>query len=809
MTYAPQLAALALALAGSTLARAQPRSTTWAEGPPSTQVSARALAEDCGRPPGAILVGDTISFEIDTTGGYGASVTLDDSEPNAFGRAIVVVDARVRYEAFPEVGEGGTDVLRVRACLADGTTCRESTFEVTVAEVGRRADTTFAIQGGERVLVPVLRPGGELFCESVMTVGTYEAPARRAAFLTGEGLRYNSARVPGVDELQVVACGVSGVCDTTYVTVDVLSETLELPICDDFSGAGGRPNPRLWLEDDVSVGDGYAIAPPSVGVATFDGLDASGVPYGDGFGESDALTSTTLALGDAPDDLYLKYFLQIGGLGQAPEREDVMYVEARREDGTWATLNVHRGSPSSTPVDTFDYHSVAFDGAELLHDRAQIRFRTEGNRRGENDIWNLDYVRLERGADADFADIAIAGAPAELLSPYTAVPYRHFRADPARYLAPGTAIELYNHFPGIQNVTSSRVSVIAADGANLLDEGLLFGQQLNLPPGYSAVVNDFTPEALDRLVANLTALDADAAAEITTRYTLTIDADQERLPCVLRNDTAEAVTLVGEVFAYDDGTAEGGLLPGGRGELLAQRFVAAVDDTLRGLRFRFPRLSDLDADEQLINLRVWVDSLDDTPDFEGNFVSPFYPASRDGEQPFTTFPLEDARGRPAPIAIPAGVFYVGWQQASDVDEPVPVGVDFSRDRTDEVFANFANEWVPLPSVLPTFRGALMLRPVFSEETPLSSEDFAAPVQDLPSPRLTVAPNPTPGALTLIDLPDDARGGQYEVRDVTGRLVARGPVTAQINLARASAGVYVLTLRSAEGTQVAHATVIVE
>ena len=820
MTHARRPAALAtgLTLAAAT-ALAQPRAVPWVEGPAPGPTLARGANEDCERPADAIVAGGSLTFEVDTAFGFGAEVSLADGEPNRFGRVeLVGAGARVRYEAFPAIEVGGVDSFAVVACRGQGD-CRTTRYGVTVAPAGRRVDTALAVRGGEVAAVPVLRPAGEPFCESVTTVGSYEAPDRRDARVIGDELRYAAARIPGVDELRVVICDGAGVCDTTGIAIDVLAETVELPVCDDFSGAGGRPDPRLWLEDDVSVGDGFALAPPSVGAATFDGLDARGQPYGEGFGPADALTSTTIALGGAGGaaggGIYLKYFLQVGGRGQAPELEDALYVEGRRTDGTWATLATHRGSPSSTPDSSFTYHDVAIDDPELLHDAFQVRFRTDGNRAGENDVWNLDYVRLEAGADSAFADIAVAGPPADVLSPYTAVPYEHLVADPRAYLAEETALALYNHFPGAQNVTSSRAAVTAADGTVLLDEGLLFGQQLLVAPGASAIANALAPAALDELAAALAALDRPAAAALTTRYTLAIDADQGALPCVRRNDTASAVTSVADVFAYDDGTAEAGLVPGGRGESIAQRFVAAVDDTLRGLRFRFPRLGPLDADDQLINLRVYLDSLDDTPEFEDNFRAPYFPDAPDGEQAFTTFRLETARNEPVGFPVPAGVFYVGWQLASEVEEPVPVGLDLSRDRSDQIFARLSDRerdgWLPLSELLPTLAGALMVRPVFSSATPANSADLPAAVGAAGGRGVALAasPNPTRGPLRVTGLPADAAPATFAVHDVAGRLARRGRAAARLDLTGLPAGLYAVVLRDDAGRLLGTTSVVVE
>ena len=54
-----------------------------------------------------------------------------------------------------------------------------------------------------------------------------------------------------------------------------------LPFWDDFSSIrNGKPDNKLWeYSESVWVNDGLGINPPSLNVATFDGLDSLGKPY--------------------------------------------------------------------------------------------------------------------------------------------------------------------------------------------------------------------------------------------------------------------------------------------------------------------------------------------------------------------------------------------------------------------------------------------------------------------------------------------------------------------------------------------------
>src|SRR5205807_1939504 len=75
----------------------------------------------------------------------------------------------------------------------------------------------------------------------------------------------------------------------------VPGDTLQLPFVDDFSKKGIFPDQSLWLDSNVYINSNYPINPPSVGVATFDGVNKFGVPYDEltvnANGHADSLTS--------------------------------------------------------------------------------------------------------------------------------------------------------------------------------------------------------------------------------------------------------------------------------------------------------------------------------------------------------------------------------------------------------------------------------------------------------------------------------------------------------------------------------------
>lgn len=75
------------------------------------------------------------------------------------------------------------------------------------------------------------------------------------------------------------------------------------------------------------------ILPPTIGVATFDGLNQYGLPYNKSqitnYGVADHLTSKPLDLSGlgAADSVYLSFFYQPQGIGDWPNAKDSLQVE--------------------------------------------------------------------------------------------------------------------------------------------------------------------------------------------------------------------------------------------------------------------------------------------------------------------------------------------------------------------------------------------------------------------------------------------------------------------------------------------------
>ncbi len=155
-----------------------------------------------------------------------------------------------------------------------------------------------------------------------------------------------------------------------------LSPLLTLPFFDDFTASRVFPDAHRWVEKAVFVNNSFCYLPPNQWVATFDALDSTGNIYGIASPspfKADRLTSQPLRLDSVflpvpaklgPDDsLYLSFYYQPQGLGDAPESGDSLVLTFRiltgdtvfsHIDSVWVSVNNFLNSPQDTlhPLDT-------------------------------------------------------------------------------------------------------------------------------------------------------------------------------------------------------------------------------------------------------------------------------------------------------------------------------------------------------------------------------------------------------------------------------------------------------------------------
>ena len=113
-----------------------------------------------------------------------------------------------------------------------------------------------------------------------------------------------------------------------------------LPFFDDFSHSTLYPDSTKWSDYNVMVNDGFPLCPPNRNTATFDVLDANGrvYDYAISYGfVAEYLTSVRIRLDSImeptpraltpADSVYLSFYYQPQGNGNAPETQDSLVLQ--------------------------------------------------------------------------------------------------------------------------------------------------------------------------------------------------------------------------------------------------------------------------------------------------------------------------------------------------------------------------------------------------------------------------------------------------------------------------------------------------
>lgn len=531
-------------------------------------------------------------------------------------------------------------------------------------------------------------------------------------------------------------------------------EPMELPFWDDFSFANpllpNTPHDTLWEDSTgVWVNNGMAINAPTVYTASFDGLDAQGLPYNAtdilSNGYTDELVSRPLRMDLANQtNTYLSFYYQWKGNGDPPEDTDYLAVEFKGADDKWVERT--RIHPKSYFDRTVFYDTTLFvNGANFFHDKFQFRFRSYGREAGPYDNWNLDYVYLNDfrlpTTPSAYADRALASQAGSLLGSYRAVPLVHFIQNP-QFEPAFIDVQNMTHESAVGRVTTAYITNyndgVATRYDQKLQDTVKFAienmQRLHVPVTSTtdaSTVLQLSPEPDSIDIRMFVLLDSDDDKDNVTNtfipgYDLRI------------NDTLSTTFRLADYYAYDDGSAE---------------YAASLTNANNRCVVEFPMLTEDYA--YLTGFDVYL------PDFaiQSNQTMDFLiygpNANGDGpdENPLLVFNRTLERqgldtffhvGPISPAIQVKDVFYVGWL-APSLGKP-KIGVDYSNDSGSRIFVNTNGIWEQNPG---GFAFSLMIRPHVQKSDP----PVVPVIPEAGADALTIFPNPCRGACYI--------GGTYD------------------------------------------------
>jgi len=554
------------------------------------------------------------------------------------------------------------------------------------------------------------------------------------------------------------------------------TDTLVPPFTDDFSYPSDKPSAALWQDAKVWVNDEMALFQNSLGVATFDGLNENGFAYKENALGSDSLadvlTSAYLDL-QGLSNVYLSFQLQEGGRGELPSNNDSIVVEYWSPvTADWTQVWGQKGSGTSGP---FSSVILPVQGANYLQKGFRFRFAAYGARAGAYDIWNIDYVQLDKDrnpSDTIITEPAIARAHPLIIGSgaYTSWPWWVSNAS------------------SVANRPSTLEFIYRRNGA--VPSG-----------GWSLNLGQFRWEENGVLVQQTTAVPVITNTQHNQDQTFTVSVPSAAMnsfsgPTTVSskvwfdgsaagfrsNDTVRGTLTLENYLALDDGSAERAYavqnVVGGR---VAQKFKVGGlggSDTLKGMYFNF-----VDAGEaytSTFRMAVWAPA--DSGDGPGNILY----MSDSLYRPFTGYYRGDMMPYDLDSSVSLNAYAEVWLgYICTSSNPMYLGLDQQRTLPSGMPRYYGDGFNWYQSLEP---GVAMMRPYFRySPTDMAVEELA---QDF-----KVYPNPSSGSLSI-----ESPSAHYVLRTLTGATVAAGHVEGYDNLElhHLDAGLYILSLRTAQG-----------
>jgi len=557
--------------------------------------------------------------------------------------------------------------------------------------------------------------------------------------------------------------------------LSAVDDTLLLPFIDDFSRDGIYPFDSLWLDQDAFINRSFANAPPTIGVATLDGLDALGRPHDSLSGSeeiADHLTSRPIDLGSLGQDtgtVWLSFFYQPQGLGDIPETGDSLVVQFRNKSNEWVNVWSVPGQSDTA----FQRANIHINDTNYLFKGFQFRFYNIATVNGNRDHWNLDYVILNKQtvANDSIRDNALILPHVSLLSEFTSMPYTHYKALSTPANAMVTEIN-----DTIHDINYGQTSFIPS--VSVFNEGGLQIFNNNSGSISATTSNSFIP-----FTVQLNGFTFPIVPEDSAKFFMKVYFTQTGGITNAHNDTSNLTQKFYNFYSYDDGSAELGYGLSGNTDLkLAYQFDVKKQDTLRGVQIYFNPVG-LNVHNKLFQLAYWS-----SVDVAGNSENLVYkminqkPANIDVINGFATYLFDTL------LIVPAGTAYVGIIQ-NEPQTLYGVGLDRNTDSHSKMRYHLDGYWYTSQ-----VQGSWMIRPLFGDT--LTRGDLIS-VNEIAVPNLafSIYPNPVEDQFHLDFKKQAGEQYYYVLSDLSGKEIQSGEANPgnSVYTNGLSSGFYFLTL----------------
>ena len=572
--------------------------------------------------------------------------------------------------------------------------------------------------------------------------------------------------------------------------------TLNLPFWDDFSNdPSSTPSSDIWFAGRSAwINSGLGINPPSINVASFDGVDSLGKPYSVNYilakGFADKLESQPIDLSvvtpvEQPT-VFLSFYYQLKGRGELPDAGDRLVLEFKNATGGWEQAWTAEND-GTLATDVFTQVVIPVTDEKFFHDAFSFRFKNFARLSGPYDTWHLDYIYLNKGrsaTDTSYPDRSVVAPLTSIFKVYRSIPKPHFFVDKAAAMTRPTIVvhnlrvdnnQPLNYFSYAQ-VSEYNGATMNVGPLNLVDSAAAIGSVNALEYKTAEVALQDLPDLLDNTTDSLHIV---VKVGLSTKDNLPPsqdgDYDQKFAPIDFRhNDTTRADYWISSYYAYDDGSAEYGAALNQPGAQVAYEYSLVGDTTgfINALRLYFPKFGD--ESSQVIELRIWSDlSASVTSELYKEVVT----LQRGENNNFWIKKLTKS--------VKVGRrFYIGWKQSSSA--VIAVGFDKNTNSGDKIHFNINGTW----EANQLLTGSLMMRPVFGKGTGEVDPDPINGIEDEELTGMAPYPNPSDGSFVI-----PGRITDLVIRDISGRTVGfnatEGATETMVALTDARPGLHVL------------------
>ena len=575
---------------------------------------------------------------------------------------------------------------------------------------------------------------------------------------------------------------------------------INLPFWDDFSYSDSHPD-TLWVSSSgVLINNTWSVNSPTIGVATFDGTDASGAPYAiDRFRPevNDSLVSRPINLSIEDPNIVLSFYYQKAGLGREPSNQDPFSLYFRSEpNAEWELIWQVNGNEVPNTDEFFHERFTLAD--RFKTPEFQFRFDNIGSPTGAFDIWHLDYVYLNARRETSIEneplpDQAIASPLTDLLGEYTVLPKNQFDAlMDNEFSAPNFELSNFDDrdFEPDYQFNLYRLDNLFINVNDSTTESRITKNLIHTETVTNTLVLPGT--VASRRLYSLTSLKRDDLVEIAGLDSVSLESEiiltnsangffpdgqggelnnssyNYRL-----NDTIRNQITLDDQLGYDDGTAEIAVGVNKINGRVAQFFTIPKPDVVTGFVIHFPVVGDLPG--EILSFRAAiVKELTDSvagPDIiiEGDYVI----QTGTERNRFTTYEFPS-------FGVVDSSFFLVIEQRSP--EFFPIGLDANNDNSDRIFFQIGESWEQNNPAETMVQGTLMLRPIFGE-----TEGILSVKEDVKLEEVVVYPNPATDRVKISGAFDF-----YRLRNLDGKTIIRGPETV-IEVNQIPEGIYFLEI----------------